>query len=114
MATHFGKNIKPIDIAVNTSAFVPATGFLYWSFSVNGVNISISSASKSLLDSELAKGRPVIAGLYSGPAHFIVILRKEGDKYIMNDPFIENGGNRPLTDKYSVNDITTLRIVNFN
>lgn len=114
VASHFGKNIKPGDIAVNTSAFVPATGYLYWSFSVAGVNISIASTSKSNLDSELAKGRPVIAGLYGGPDHFIVILRKEGDKYIMHDPFLENGSNRPLTDKYKVSDISSLRLVNFN
>lgn len=114
VASHVGKNIKPNDIAVNASAFVPATGYLYWSFAVNGINVSITSASKSSLDTELAKGKPVIAGLYSGPAHFIVILRKDGDKYIMHDPFLENGSNRPLTDKYSVSDISTLRLVNFN
>jgi len=66
------------------------------------------------LDSELSAGRPVIAGLYSGPDHFIVILKKDGDKYIMNDPFMENGNGKPLTDKYSVNDITSLRLVSFN
>ncbi len=114
LATHYGKNIKPIDIAINGSAFVPGTGYLYHSFSVNGVNVSISKVSKDKLDSELAAGRPVIAGLYSGPDHFIVILKKEGDNYIMHDPFMENGSNRPLTDKYTVGSISSLRIVSFN
>lgn len=114
VASHYGKNIKPNDIATSSTAFVPNTGYLYHSFSVNGVNVSLSSVSKSLLDSELSSGRPVIAGLYSGPDHFIVILRKEGDNYIMNDPFLENGSERPLTDKYNVSDITSLRLVSFN
>jgi hypothetical protein len=85
-----------------------------WQFNVNGVNVSISSLSKSNLDSELAAGRSIIAGLYGGPDHFIVILKKEGNNYIMHDPFLENGSNRPLTDKYNVSDITSLRVVSFN
>lgn len=119
VASHFGKNIKPSDIAIAANAFVPGTGFLYHSFSVNGVNVTINSASKSIIDSELSAGRPVIAGLYSGPDHFIVIVRKDGDKYIMRDPFMENGAGsdgsgRPLTDKYNFSDITSLRLVSFN
>lgn len=114
LASHYGKNIKPIDIAVSSSAFVPGTGYLYHTFTANGVSVSISSVSRDRLDSELSAGRPVIAGLYSGPDHFIVILRKEGSNYIMHDPFLENGSNRPLTDKYSVSNITSLRLVSFN
>lgn len=114
VASHYGKNIKPNELAANASAFVPATGYLYWAFSQNGINVSITGASKSIMDSELSAGRPVIAGLYSGPQHFIVILKKEGDKYIMHDPFLENGANKSLTDKYSVSDISTLRLVRFN
>ncbi len=114
MASHNGKNIKPSDIASLPSAFVNGTGYLLWQFSVNGVKVTISSLSKSNLDSELSKGNPVIAGLYRGPDHFIVILRKEGNNYIMHDPFMESGSNRPLSDKYNVSDITSLRLVSFN
>jgi peptidoglycan hydrolase CwlO-like protein len=112
LASHYGKSIKPNDIAANSGFFVPGTGYLY--HSAQGMPFTITTASKSVLDSELAAGRPVIAGLYGGPDHFIVIVKKEGDKYIMHDPFIENGGNRPLSDKYSVSDITSLRLVTFN
>lgn len=114
VASHYGRNIKPGNIAVIGEAFVPGTGYLYHSFSVNGINVSISSASKDNLDNYLNSGQPVIAGLYSGPDHFIVILRKEGSNYIMHDPFLENGGNRNLSDKYSVSDISSLRLVSFN
>ncbi len=114
VATHYGKNIKPADIAVISAAFVPGYGWLYHSFAVNGTQVNLTSASRSLLDNELAAGRPVIAGLYSGPDHFIVIVRKEGDNYIMHDPFLENGSYRSLTDKYNVADIRSLRLVRFN
>ena len=114
VGSHYGKSFKPGDIAGNSSAFVPGQGYLYHDFDVSGSHITITNASKSLLDSELSAGRPVIAGLYSGPDHFIVIIKKEGDNYIMHDPFLENGSNRPLTDKYSVSDINSLRLVSFN
>jgi peptidoglycan hydrolase CwlO-like protein len=114
MASHAGKNIKPSDIAANASAFVPGTGFLLHGFSVNGINIKITSIGKDKLDEELNAGRSVIAGLYGGPDHFIVIVKKEGDSYIMNDPFMENGSNRPLTDKYTFGSINSLRLVTFN
>ena len=114
VASHYGKNIKPSDIATNPSAFVPPTGYLEHSFSVNGVSVLINNASKNLIDSELASGRPVIAGLFSGPDHFIVLLKKDGDNYIMNDPFMENGHDKPLTDKYSFSNISSIRLVSFN
>jgi len=94
VASHYGKNIKPGNIATSSDAFVPGTGYLYHSFSVNGISVSISTPSKSILDSELSAGRPVIAGLFGGPDHFIVITRKDGDNYIMRDPFMENGQDR--------------------
>ncbi|MBU0998414.1 C39 family peptidase [Patescibacteria group bacterium] len=113
IASHYGKNIKPSDIANNSSAFVYPTAYLSWSFNVNGINVSITSASISRLDSELSAGRPVIAGLYSGPDHFIVIKEKQGDNYIMYDPFLPNGYNKNLTEKYSVGNISSLRLVSF-
>lgn len=112
LASHSGKNILPSDIA-QLSVAITSNGFLVHNFQVNGVNVSISSINgSSQLDSKLAQG-PVMVALYGGD-HFIVILKKEGDNYIMHDPFLENGSNRPLTDKYNVSDITSLRLVNFN
>jgi peptidoglycan hydrolase CwlO-like protein len=114
VASHMGKNIKPSDIAGNSSAFFPGTGFLLWSFSVNGYRVTITSASKAEIDSRLSDGKAVIAGLYSGPDHFVVIVRKEGDSYIIHDPFPENGAYRPLTEKYSIGSINSLRVVDIN
>ena len=114
VASHQGISMKPIDIASNPGAFFGDTAYLLNEFSVNGVNVKKTHVSVSLLDSELSAGRPVIAGLYGGPDHFIVILRKEGDQYIMHDPFLENGASRPLTDRYNVSNITSLRLISFN
>jgi ABC-type bacteriocin/lantibiotic exporter with double-glycine peptidase domain len=119
VASHYGKNIKPNDIAANSDAFVPGTGYLYHDFTVNGIKVTVNSPSVSIIDSELSAGRPVIAGLYSGPDHFIVLTRKDGDKYIMRDPFMENGAGsdgsgRPLTDNYNFSDIKSIRTVSFN
>jgi peptidoglycan hydrolase CwlO-like protein len=114
VASHMGKNIKPSDIASNSSAFLPGYGYLLHNFSVNGFSISISYVSKSELDSRLSGGNPVIAGLYSGPDHFVVIVRKEGDSYVIHDPFPENGSYRPITEKYSVSAINSLRVVSIN
>jgi peptidoglycan hydrolase CwlO-like protein len=121
LASYYDRNIKPSDIANTASAFsVPSsdTALLKWNFSVNGVNVNITGtgSSTSALDSELAAGRPVIAGLYAAyqPHHFIVILEKNGQGYVMHDPFMENGNKRPLSDKYQSSDIKTLRLVSFN
>lgn len=113
LASHSGKNIKPNDVASSPDTITPG-GDVIHSFNINGVNVSISNASKSSLDSELAAGRPVMAELNSG-SHFIVIIRKEGDSYIMNDPFLKDGYNKPLSDGgYSYANITGLRLVGFN
>ncbi len=111
IASHNGKNIKPSDIAL-LSAAVTSAGELKWSFNVNNINVSISSATKSELDQRLNNG-PVIAGMYSGPDHFIVIVKKEGDKYIMHDPFLENGNNRDFSEQYNLSEINSLRLVSF-
>jgi peptidoglycan hydrolase CwlO-like protein len=116
VASYYKKDIKPSDIASNPLAFWVNTAYLNHQFSANGVNFSITkvSMSTSAIDEELNAGRPIIAGLYSGPDHFIVIKGKNDKGYIMNDPFMENGGDRPLSDKYSVSDISSLRKIRVN
>jgi peptidoglycan hydrolase CwlO-like protein len=116
MSTHYGKSLKPIDIANSPSAFFSPnadTALLYWQFSVNGTSVNLNSAPASQLDQKLASG-PVIAGLFSGPDHYIVIKSGSGGNYVMNDPFLENGGDRNFTDKYSVSNIKVIFTVSFN
>jgi peptidoglycan hydrolase CwlO-like protein len=113
VASHQKIGIKPSDIAFNPNAFFNDTGYLLHDFDAGGKHVHIDSKGASYLDSELAKG-PVVVGLYSGPDHFIVIKEKKDGNYIMNDPFLENGHDKSFTDKYSVSNINSLRVVTFN
>jgi peptidoglycan hydrolase CwlO-like protein len=116
MATHAGKNLKPSDIANTPSAFFSPnsdTALLYWQFSVNGMNVNLNSVSVSELDQKLSSG-PVIVGLFSGPDHYIVLKSGSGGNYVMNDPFMENGGDKNFGDKYSVSNIKMVFTTSFN
>ena len=118
-ASFYKKDVKPGDIAANQLAFFNPnqdTSLLNHNFTVKGVNFEITAVrmSTATIDEELNAGHPIIAGLYSGPDHFILIKGKNDKGYIMNDPFLENGGDRPLSDKYSVSDISSLRKIRVN
>lgn len=110
VASHYGKNIKPNDIAALSIVFTNQGDLKWQPFNANGVSVSIGSDSISSLDKHLLTG-PVIVGV-NGNSHFIVILRKEGSNYVMNDPFIKDGYNKPFSDGgYS---ISSLRLISFN
>ncbi len=116
VASHYGKNLNPGMIAQSTSPFAGNTALMIQgSWSVNGVTTTRTRVSFSLskLDEEIGAGRPVVIGLFSSsfPGHFIVIKGKDNRGYIMNDPFLQNGGDRPLTDRYTTADMKTLDIV---
>lgn len=116
IATHYGKSLKPIDIAVSSDAFFSpnkSTALLWNKITVSGVTIIRTSygPNTGIIDSELAAGRPVIVGLFSGPGHFIVIKGKSGGDYIMHDPFTESGHDMKFTDKYSISSITDVEKV---
>jgi hypothetical protein len=116
MSSHSGHDIKPSDIANTPSAFFSPnadTALLYWQFTVNGTGVNLTSHSISQLDSLLASG-PVIVGLYSGPDHYIVLKSGSNGNYMMNDPFLEDGGSKNFTDKYTLGNITQVFTVGFN
>jgi hypothetical protein len=116
IAKHYGRNINPGDIAGSVSAFFSpdsGTALLWRDITVNGTRIIRNSvgANTANIDSELAAGRPVIIGLYNGPAHFIVLKSGSNGNYIMNDPFMPNGHDVNFGSKYSTNDITDVEYV---
>jgi len=116
MATHYGYDINPADIAANSNA-VLQTGDLNFNIEIKGIRIFRSWGSASKLNDELSAGRSVIAGVggsYSRPNHFIVIKEKSGDSYIMNDPLYESAHDVPLTDHYSVSDIVRVDTISIN
>lgn len=86
VAKHYGDNVTPGNIASDISRFYGYTAYmnLPWKSVAGrsyygGVNI----------DEELASGNYVIVGVggcSSGGSHFVVLTKKDGDDYIMNDP----------------------------
>ncbi len=117
MATHYGKNLTPKDIALSSNPFWGNTAYMLWgSWTVNGVTTTRTRVGygRSTLDAELAKGQPVVVGLYSGPDHFIVVKQKLDNDYLINDPFVPNGNNIKLTSKYPLSAIYTVYRVTVN
>ena len=117
VATHYGKTLTPADIAGSSEPYYFNTAYMIKNpWSVNGINVTRTDVSISTgkIDDELNSGHPVIVGLFAGPAHFIVIKGKNDQGYIMNDPYMDNGYDKPFTDKYSVSNITQLDIVRVN
>jgi len=119
VAKHYEKNITPADIASSPLAFDGTTALMKKSWSDKGVNVSRTgfAPSQDRIDNEINAGRPVIVGLYGTytyPGHFIVIKGKDSRGYIMNDPFMENGNDKALTDKYGFSDIVRIDLVSVN
>jgi len=117
VASHYGKSIKPGDIAASSNPFWGNTAFMnQGSWSVSGVTMTRTriGSSTAKIDEELSAGRPVVVGIYGGPDHFLVITKKEGDDYIINDPFPENGAGIKFTSKYPISAISAVDRVSVN
>ncbi len=117
IASHYGKQLTPKDIALSSSPFWANTAYmLLGTWTVNGVTMTRSKVGygRSVLDQELTLGKPVIVGLYKGPDHFIVVKRKEGGDYIMNDPFVANGHDLKLSSQYPFSAINAINRVRVN
>lgn len=117
IASHYGKNITPLDIASSSDPFEYDTADMRftWEGSVGGAKVTRSAQSCNgssclpIIDSELSGNRPVIIRITSSNVvgtHFIVIYKKEGDNYMMKDPFEADGNNISFTSKHSIGAIT--------
>jgi len=94
-----GANITPLGIANNSSFFFSNTAYMLWPFP-SFVDQNFVGISKSAIDKELGKDNPVIVHLnLGGDGHWVVLVKKEGDDYIINDPWY--GPDKKLTDYYS-------------
>lgn len=117
VASHYGKSIKPGDIAASSNPFWGNTAYMnQGSWSVGGVTMTRTriGSSTAKIDEELSAGRPVVVGIYGGPDHFLVITKKDGSDYIMHDPFPENGGGIKFTSKYPLSAISAVDRVTVN
>ena len=111
MSTHLGKSLNPLQITLSSNPFYLNTAYMVQgTWTVNGVSMTRTRIgySRAALDSELANNRAAIIGIGKGPDHFLVVTKKEGDIYIMRDPYTENGKDIPFTDKYSLSSISAV------
>lgn len=114
IATHYGKNINPGNISATPSAFWGTSAFLLDNIIVGGVRMTKTSKyaypglNRTVIDEELAAGRPVIVGVMS-EGHFVVIKGKSDGQYIMNDPWYPNAYDIPLSRYYS--SVSSTRVV---
>ncbi len=94
-----GANITPLGIANNSSFFLTGTAYMLQPFP-SFIDSSFKAISKEAINEELEKNNPVIVHLaLGGDGHWIVLAKKEGDNYIINDPWY--GPDKKLTDYYS-------------
>lgn len=117
IASHYGKGIKPGDIASASEPFFGSTAYMnQGTWTAAGVTMTRTRLGSSLshIDSELSAGRPVIVGIYGGPDHFLVIKGKDGDNYIMHDPYVPGGHDLKFTDKYPLSAISAVDRVSVN
>lgn len=95
----FGANVTPSTIASEVGRFWGNTAYMRNPWQgvagktyTGGVNIDV----------ELQNGNPVVVGVgkcASGGSHFVVLLKKDGDSYIMHDPIY--GPDTKFSDHYS-------------
>jgi len=98
---YYGQNITPLEIASNPSYFFSTTAYMLqpWPSPPGKSYTEINGISN--MDKELAEGKPVIVHLrLGGDGHFVVIKKKEGDNYIMHDPW--HGYDKNFKDFYSI------------
>ena len=105
MMTHYGyRGVTPVTINSNPSnfaAYYPA----YLLFTIHADGVSATRIS-SYINSTLATGNPVIVGLHAyGGTHYVVLVGRQGNDYIMKDPYVANGNDIPFSSHYSMREI---------
>lgn len=107
-----GTNTTPAGIAANSSFFNLNTAYMILPTPPPpGFSSHTYGADLSVIDKELAEGRPVIVRLRvyftSVGTHFVVLKSGSNGDYVMNDPLYE--ADLPFSSKYSTNQITSVR-----
>lgn len=119
--SYYGKSAKPGDIASQPELF-SFGDFRQGSLNIAGVNTTRTRIgySRATLDNELASSpdKPVIVGIIqygsSRPEHFFVIKSKDGDDYIIHDPFPDDGYDIKFSSRYPISSIAVVDKVTVN
>ncbi|HUW24010.1 MAG TPA: C39 family peptidase [Patescibacteria group bacterium] len=104
VSTFYGDRKTPLDIASNPSYFWLDTAYMNSPWPSVAGKQQTSLANMTEVDRELDANRPVIVHLnLGGDGHFVVLKKKEGDDYIMHDPW--EGYDKKFRDFYSTASI---------
>lgn len=101
-----GVDYTPLTIASNPSYFFANTAYMLFPGNFSWPNnLRYSNISTGSIVDTLNGGRPVIVGVYAGAygTHYVVLLRTDGDDYIMHDPYY--GPDKKFSDHYSKSSI---------
>jgi peptidoglycan hydrolase CwlO-like protein len=94
-----GADTNPLRVSSNSNYFFSSTAYMLLPFP-SLVGSSFREIGKSEIDGQLAANNPVIVHIsLGGDGHWIVLVKKDGDSYIINDPWY--GPDKKLTDYYS-------------
>ncbi|KKQ01992.1 MAG: Peptidase M23 [Candidatus Roizmanbacteria bacterium GW2011_GWA2_36_23] len=100
----YGESVTPADIASQLDRFFSNTALMLVPWRGPGGRI-YTPILISQIDEKLSQNTPVIAGLYAGAygTHYVVLTKKEGDDYIMYDPYY--GPDLKLSSHYGFGSI---------
>lgn len=107
LLTHYGhRSVTPVTINANSGNFSPFGGLLLFTINVDGATVT---RVRTLIDSNLAAGTPVVVGVHAyGGTHYVVLTSGSKGKYLMRDPYVKDGKDISLTDHYPVSSIFSI------
>ena len=84
----YGESVTPADIASQADRFFSNTALMLVPWRGPGGR-SYNAISTGQIDGELSQGNPVVVGVYAGSygSHYVILVSKDGDDYIMYDPY---------------------------
>ncbi|PIU03767.1 hypothetical protein COT44_01265 [Candidatus Shapirobacteria bacterium CG08_land_8_20_14_0_20_39_18] len=101
ISTFYGDRRTPSDIAADSSNFFSNTAYMVSPWPSQAGKTYTELLNMDAVDQELSAGHPVIVHLnLGGDGHFIVLKQKDGDDYLIHDPWF--GYDKKLKDFYSV------------
>ena len=111
LSTFYGHRVTPAEIASDASHFFSNTAYmLYNNWLMPPGKTRIALKNRSDMDKEIEAGNPVIVHLTinSIDGHFVVLKKRDGDNYIMHDPW--EGFDKKFSDFYNVNSIDQIYV----
>lgn len=100
-----GSDYTPASIASSPSYFFSNTAYMLHPGNFSWPAGKYVNVSSGAIDEQLSNGKYVIVGIYAGQfgTHYVVLIKKDGDDYIMHDPYY--GPDLKFSSHYSKGSI---------